>query len=142
MIFALILAAYTNHAGIAVSGVPVALTRTQVSLAASEQTVTNLAIARHYPLSIFPESEQRRIAVDYAESTGNIAALRIPPEIRLALAGSEKAIKRSEMRAAKKLCTEAESRAFVEKTRTARKAYLDKQVETGRISAEERRLLK
>lgn len=136
MILALILAAYTNHAGIAVSGTPVALTKTQVTLETGERK-----IRESLPLSVFPASEQRRIAADYAAATGDLAALRIPQDIRRALAANEQAIRRSEKRAAKKLCTEEESRAFIEKTRAARKAYLDKAVESGRLIRSERRVL-
>ena len=84
-----------------------------------------------YPLSIFPESEQRRIAADFGEP-------RLPVEVRRAIAGAEKAMARSRKRAEKGLCTKEESEAFCAKSESALKAYLDRQVETGRITAKER----
>ena len=51
-----------------------------------------------YSLSIFPESEQRRIAADFGEP-------RLPVEVKRAIAGAEKAMARSRKRAEKGLCT-------------------------------------
>lgn len=135
MILALILAAYTNHAGNVVSGMPVKLDRTRVELAAP-------AVTNSYPLSIFPEGEQRRIAVDYATGSGDVSVLRIPADVRRTLKVFERSVARSEKRAQKKLCTEEESKALIEKTRDVRKAYLDKELKAGRITQSERSLLK
>ena len=72
--------AYTNHAGNAVAGWPVKLTATHVTLSEGDSpgrlggtprptcvdqpSTTNSQQTTTYPLSIFPESEQRRIAAD------------------------------------------------------------------------------
>lgn len=118
---------YTNHAGNVVAGWPVKLTTTHVALA--EPAATN-----QYPLSIFPESEQRRIAADFGRP-------RIPEKVRRAIAGAEKAMARSRRRADKGLCTKEESEAFCAKSEAALKSYLDKQVESGAITPAERRAL-
>ena len=141
---------YTNHAGNVVAGWPVALTATQVTLGKRggfiETAVPNGTndVGRAgsmippqgeiYPLSIFPESEQRRIAADFGEP-------RLPVRVRRAIAGAEKAMARSRKRAEKGLCTKEESEAFCAKSSAALKAYLDKQVETGVITPSERRVL-
>ena len=90
---------YTNHAGNVVAGWPVKLTTTQVSLA--EGVVTNgcqlstndcrlttsdnnfstfqpfnFSTTNTYPLSIFPESERRRIAADFGQGRDRANALR------------------------------------------------------------------
>ena len=118
---------YTNHAGNVVAGWPVKLTATQVVLA--ESAATN-----HYPLSIFPESEQRRIAADFGQP-------RVPVAVRRAIAGAEKAMARSRRRAEKGLCTQEESDAFCAKSAAALKAYLDKQVQSGVLTPAERTAL-
>ena len=87
-----------------------------------------------YSLSIFPESEQRRIAADFGEP-------RLPVEVRRAIDGAEKAMARSRNRAEKGLCTKEESEAFCAKSESALKAYLDKQVESGAITPAERKVL-
>ena len=87
-----------------------------------------------YPLSIFPESEQRRIAADFGEP-------RLPQPVKRAIAGAEKAMARSRKRAEKGLCTKEESEAFCAKSETALKAYLDKQVESGAITPAERKAI-
>ena len=118
---------YTNHAGNVVAGWPVKLTATHVALA--EPAATN-----QYPLSIFPESEQRRIAADFGEP-------RVPVAVRRAIAGAEKAMARSRRRAEKGLCTKEESEAFCAKSESALKSYLDKQVKSGAITPAERKAL-
>ena len=94
--------AYTNHAGNAIAGWPVKLTVKQVTLAErtaihdSQLTTNNLSTSQPfnlstvntYPLSIFPESEQRRIAADFGQP-------RIPVAVKRAIAGAEKAMARS-----------------------------------------------
>ena len=86
------------------------------------------------PLSIFPESEQRRIAADFGEP-------RVPIAVKRAVAGAEKAMARSRKRAEKGLCTKEESEAFCAKSSAALKAYLDREVESGAITPAERTAL-
>ena len=118
---------YTNHAGNVVAGWPVKLTATHVALA--EPATTN-----QYPLSIFPESEQRRIAADFGQP-------RVPVSVKRAITGAEKAMARSRKRAAKGLCTKEESDAFCAKSEAALKNYLDKQVKERTITPAERKAL-
>lgn len=127
MILALILGSYTNLAGNVVSGTPVALDRRTVSLSNVVETV-------RYPLSIFPESEQRRIATDFGQP-------RVPPKVRRAIDGAEKAMARSRKRAEMGLCTKEESEAFCTKSSAALKSYLDRQVQEGAITPAERQFL-
>ena len=146
---------YTNHAGNVIAGWPVKLTATHVSLSEevrgqSEEVSPDSALpaprstlpaprsslqpprSSLYPLSIFPESEQRRIAVDFGTP-------RLPPAVKRAIAGAEKAMARSRKRADKGLCTKEESEAFCAKSSAALSAYLDKQVESGVITPAERK---
>ena len=137
---------YTNHAGNVIAGWPVALTATQVTLVSgagclvpgasgagvAAPSTKHQAPSTTYPLSIFPESEQRRIAADFGEP-------RVPLAVKRAIAGAEKAMARSRKRAEKGLCTKEESEAFCAKSSVALKAYLDKQVESGAITPAERR---
>ena len=124
---------YTNHAGNVIAGWPVALTQTQVTLG-EEGRRTGDVRRVSYPLSIFPESEQRRIAADFGEP-------RVPIAVKRAIAGAEKAMARSRKRAEKGLCTKEESEAFCAKSSAALKTYLDKQVESGAITPAERKAL-
>ena len=140
---------YTNHAGNVIAGFPVKLTATQVTLAErtaihdSQLTTNNLSTSQPfnlstvntYPLSIFPESEQRRIAADFGQP-------RIPVAVKRAIAGADKAMARSRKRAEKGLCTKEESDAFCAKSESALKSYLDKQVESGAITPAERKALR
>ena len=137
---------YTNHAGNVVAGWPVALTATRVSLvprasclvqSASNETHQALsaqhqALGTTYPLSIFPESEQRRIAADFGTP-------RLPPAVKRGIDGVEKAMARSRERAEKGLCTKEASEGFCVKSQAALKTYLDKQVESGVITPAERK---
>ena len=134
---------YTNHAGNVVSGWPVKLTATHVVLSdggspgrlgGTPRPTTNSQLTT-YPLSIFPESEQRRIAVDFGQP-------RVPAAVRRAIAGAEKAMARSRKRAEKGLCTKEESDAFCAKSAAALKSYLDKQVKEGVITPAERKTLR
>ena len=113
---------YTNHAGNVIAGFPVALTKTQVRLSeegrGKSEEASSLPAPRSslqpprsslYSLSIFPESEQRRIAADFGEP-------RLPVEVKRAIAGAEKAMARSRKRAEKGLCTKEESEAFCAKS--------------------------
>ena len=87
-----------------------------------------------YPLSIFPESEQRRIAADFGEP-------RVPVAVKRAIAGAEKAMARSRKRAEKGLCTKDESEAFCAKSSAALRTYLDKQVKSGVLTPAERKVI-
>ena len=138
--------AYTNHAGNVVSGVVVALD-------ARTTTISNVAETVKLPLSIFPESEQRRIAADFVlrqgggspgtvrPSGGEIGLLRVPVAVKRAITGAEKAMARSRKRAEKGLCTQEESDAFCEKSASALRSHLDKQVKEGTITPAERKAL-
>ena len=129
--------AYTNHAGNVVSGVVIALDARTV-------TISNATETAKLPLSIFPESEQRRIAADFLlrqGSGGQVGLLRVPVAVKRAIAGAEKAMARSRKRAEKGLCTKEESEAFCAKSETALRSYLDKQVESGAITPAERKAL-
>lgn len=128
--------AYTNHAGNVVSGVVVALD-------ARTTTISNAMETVNLPLSIFPESEQRRIAADFVlgQGGGQVGLLRVPVAVKRAIAGAEKAMTRSRKRAEKGFCTKEESEAFCEKTSAALKGYLDKQVKEGVITPAERKAL-
>ena len=129
--------AYTNHAGNAVSGVVVALD-------ARTATISNLAETVNLPLSIFPESEQRRIAADFLLRQGyggRVDLLRVPVAVKRAVVGAEKAMARSRKRAEKGLCTKEESDDFCAKSEAALKSYLDKQVKEGVITPAERKAL-
>ena len=87
-----------------------------------------------YPLSIFPESEQRRIAADFGQP-------RVPVAVKRAITGAEKAMARSRKRAEKGLCTKEESDDFCAKSEAALKSYLDKQVKEGVITPAERKAI-
>ena len=119
--------AYTNHAGNVVSGIVVALAATTV-------TISNAVETAAMPLSIFPDSEQRRIAADFGEP-------RVPPAVKRAVDGAKKSMARSRKRAEKGLCTQEESDAFCAMAAAALKSYLAKQVESGTITPAERKAL-
>ncbi len=137
---------YTNHAGNVASGVVVALD-------ARTATISNAAETVKLPLSIFPESEQRRIAADFVllqqssrsygtiKGGGHVDQLRVPVAVKRAVAGAEKAMARSRKRAEKGLCSKEESDAFCTKSEAALKSYLDKQVKEGTITPAERKAL-
>lgn len=133
---------YTNHAGNVVAGWPVKLTQKEVTLVEGVATngcqlTTNgssLSTTNAYPLSIFPESEQRRIAADFGQP-------RVPVAVKRAITGAEKAMARSRKRAEKGLCTKEESDDFCAKSAAALKSYLDKQVKEGTITPAERKAL-
>ena len=138
---------YTNHAGNVVAGWPVKLTQKEVALAEgtnnSQLSTTNsqlstfnfqLSTTNAYPLSIFPESEQRRIAADFGQP-------RVPVAVKRAITGAEKAMARSRKRAEKGLCTKEESDEFCAKSAAALRSYLDKQVKDGVITPAERKAI-
>ena len=118
---------YTNHAGNVVSGVVVALD-------ARTATISNASETVQCPLSIFPESERRRIAADFGTP-------RAPAAVRRAIAGAEKAMARSRKRAERGLCTKEESDAFCARSAAALRVYLDRQVESGVLNPAERKAL-
>ena len=141
---------YTNHAGNVVAGWPVKLTQKEVTLVEgttnSQLSTTNsqLSTTNAYPLSIFPESEQRRIAADFLlrqGSGGQVGLLRVPVAVKRAVSGAEKAMARSRKRAEKGLCTKEESDEFCAKSAAALKSYLDKQVKDGVITPAERKAI-
>ena len=134
---------YTNHAGNVVAGWPVKLTATHVTLAERGSSDLNPQPSTlnpqpstpiTYPLSIFPESERRRIAADFGQP-------RVPRAVKRAIAGAEKAMARARKRAEKGLCTKDESDDFCAKSAAALRRYLDKQVESGTITPAERKAL-
>ena len=148
---------YTNHAGNVVAGWPVKLTQKEVALAEGVVTngyqlstddcrlttndnnlstfqLFNFSTTNTYPLSIFPESEQRRIAADFGQP-------RVPPAVRRAITGAEKAMARSRKRAEKGLCTKEDSDDFCAKSAAALRSYLDKQVKDGVIAPAERKAI-
>ena len=152
---------YTNHAGNVVAGWPVKLTQREVTLvegvatngcqlttngcglAAFQPSSLAAAQTNAYPLSIFPASEQRRIAADFVlgQGGGQVGLLRVPDAVKRAVAGAEKAMARSRKRAEKGLCTKEESDEFCAKSAAALKSYLDKQVKDGVITPAERKAL-
>jgi hypothetical protein len=158
---------YTNHAGNVVAGWPVKLTQKEVTLVEGVATngcqlstndcrlttndnnfstfqPFNFSTTNTYPLSIFPESEQRRIAADFLlrqGSGGQVGLLRVPVAVKRAITGAEKAMARSRKRAEKGLCTKEESDDFCAKSAAALKSYLDKQVKDGVITPAERKAL-
>ena len=103
----------------------------------------NLSTTNAYPLSIFPESEQRRIAADFvlARGGGPVELLRVPAAVKREVAGAEKAMARSRRRAELGLCTQEESAAFCAQSEAALKGFLDRQVEEGAITPAERAAL-
>lgn len=120
---------YTNHAGNVVAGRPVRLTASEVVLA-----VPPAKDGETLPLSIFPVSEQRRIAADFGTP-------RVPVSVQRAIDGAKKAMARSRKRAEKGLCTKEESDAFCAKSEAALNAYLDRQVKSGVLTPAERQAL-
>ena len=114
-----------------------------VALDARTTTISNAVESQTLPLSIFPESERRRIAADFLlrQGGGQVDLLRIPVAVKRAITGAEKAIARSRKRAEKGLCTKEESEAFCEKSEAALRNYLDKQVKEGVITPAERKAL-
>ena len=132
---------YTNHAGNVVAGWPVKLTQKEVTLVEGVATngcqlTTNgssPSTTNAYPLSIFPESEQRRIAADFLlrqGSGGQVGLLRVPVAVKRAITGAEKG-----------LCTKEESDDFCAKSAAALRNYLDKQVKEGVITPAERKAI-
>jgi hypothetical protein len=129
--------AYTNHAGYAVSGVVIALDSTTTTISNETESVT-------VPLSIFPETERRRLAADYVltHPEAGVSALLVPEEVRRAVDANAKAIRRSRLRAEKGLCTQEESDAFCASARAALDAWLDEKEKAGVLLPSERNALR
>ena len=129
--------AYTNHAGYAVSGVVIALDATTTTISNETESVT-------VPLSIFPETERRRLAADYVltHPEAGVSALLVPEEVRRAVDANAKAIRRSRLRAEKGLCTQEESDAFCASARAALDAWLDEKEKAGVLLPSERNALR
>lgn len=127
---------YTNHAGYAVSGIVIALDATTTTISNETESVS-------VPLSIFPETERRRLAADYvlAHPEAGASALLVPDEVRKAVDANAKAIRRSRLRAEKGLCTQEESDSFCASTRAALDAWLDEKQKSGEILPSERKAI-
>lgn len=123
--------AYTNLAGNVIAGMPVALTATTVTLDASAAGGNR---AETLPLSIFPDSERRRLAADFGEP-------RVPVDIAKAVEGAKQAIRRSQKRAAAGLCSPEEAERNIASTQTALAHYLERALAAGRITPAEHQLL-
>jgi len=128
LIFALILAAYTNHAGLVLSGVPVRVEAKTVTLSNAQEVV-------RVPFSIFPESERRRLAADGGSTQF------VPQDVVRAVEGMAKAIRRADNRLAQNLVSQEGHDALVSRAHEANARYLDKAVSEGTITARERQLL-
>jgi len=130
------LPAYTNHAGLIVEGVPIAL-------ASRIATLSNASEMARVPLSIFPERERRRLVADYValHPEAGTGLLLVPHDIRRAVETSAASLRRSQARAAKELCTKEQSEEFCNETRAVLRQYLVRQEASGRLLASERRLL-
>ena len=129
--------AYTNHAGYAVSGVVVALD-------AASATISNETESVSVPLSIFPEAERRRLAADYVigHPEAGADALLVPEAVRKAVVASDRAIRRSRLRAEKGLCSQEESDDFCAATSAAIDAWLAEEERKGTLVPTERRALR
>ena len=129
--------AYTNHAGYAVSGIVIALDATTTTISNETESVT-------VPLSIFPETERRRLAAYYVltHPEAGVSALLVPEEVRRAVDANAKAIRRSRLRAEKGLCTQEESDEFCASARAALDAWLDEKEKAGVLLPSERNALR
>jgi hypothetical protein len=133
---AIVFGCYTNHAGFAACGAPVALDRREVALSNASEVV-------RLPLSVFPEMERRRIAADYVlgHPEAGVDRLLAPQAVKDAVQASDRADRRSRLRAEKGLCTKDESDAFRRKSAEALSAWLDSEVSAGRILPAERKAI-
>lgn len=136
LLAALVFGCYTNHAGFVASGTAVDLDRREVVLSNAAEVVT-------LPLSVFPETERRRIAADYVlgHPEAGAAALLVPQSVRRAVEADAKARRRSRLRAEKGLCTLEESDAFCVKSSAALSAWLDDKQNRGEILPAERKAI-
>ncbi|MCR5752055.1 MAG: hypothetical protein K6G91_08835 [Kiritimatiellae bacterium] len=136
LLAAIVFGCYTNHAGFAACGAPVALDRREVVLSNAEETVK-------LPLSAFPELERRRIAADYVlgHPESGVGALMAPQAVKDAVLASDRADRRSRLRAEKGFCTKEESDAFRRKSAEALSSWLDSEVSAGRILPSERKAI-
>jgi hypothetical protein len=120
--------AYTNHAGNVISGVVIALDTRTATLSNTTETLT-------LPLSIFPASEQRRLAADYLTSHPDAppTVLQLPDTILRPLDATIRSLRRSRLRASKGLCTQEESAAFCTRTTTALDTWLTQKEQSGAL---------
>lgn len=136
LLAAIVFGCYTNHAGFAACGAPVALDRREVVLSNAEETVK-------LPLSAFPELERRRIAADYVlgHPEAGVDRLLAPQAVKDAVLAGDRADRRSRLRAEKGLCTKEESDAFRRKSAEALSSWLDSEVSAGRVLPSERKAI-
>ena len=136
LLAALVLGCYTNHAGFTVSGAAVRFDRREVVISNAAETVT-------LPLSVFPETERRRIAADYVlgHPEAGTGMLLVPSDVRQAVDANGKALRRSRLRAEKGLCGREESDEFCKKSAAALDVWLDDKAKNGEILPSERRAL-
>ena len=120
---------YTNHAGNVVVGNVVSVTKTNVTF-----TNTLEGVEFSVPLSIFPKNEQRRISAEGGQAL-------VPQRIKNIVAASKKQIERSQGRANMGLCSEEESHTVKTNTYNSVKIFLQKSVEKGEITPNEKRIL-
>lgn len=120
--------AYTNHAGLPVPGLPIALDDRTVTLSNALETVT-------VPLSIFPDPERRRLAADYLTSHPDAppTVLQLPDTILRPLDATIRSLRRSRLRASKGLCTQEESDTFCTRTTTALDTWLTQKEQSGSL---------
>ena len=150
---------YTNHAGNVIAGWPVALTKTHVALSLelrakslelrawseegggkSEETSSLPAPSSSlqpprstlYPLSIFPQSERRRIAADFGEPI-------LPRKVANAEAGVRREVRRALKRGEKGLIGKDEAEKNASDLRAAFRMYLDASARDGVITETEKR---
>ena len=112
-----------------------------VALDATTTTISNETASVSVPLSIFPETERRRLAADYvlAHPEAGVSALLVPEDVRRTVTGADHALRRARLRAAKGLCTQEESDFFCASARAALDAWLDEKQKAGEILPAERR---
>ena len=118
---------YTNHAGNVIAGWPVALTKTHVTLGEC-----GAPLGETYPLSIFPQSERRRIAADFGEPI-------LPRKVANAEAGVRREVRRALKRGEKGLIGKDEAEQNANDLRGAFKMYLDASARDGVITETEKR---
>ena len=146
---------YTNHAGNVIAGWPVALTKTHVSLSEegrgkSEEVSPDSSLpaprsslpaptsslqpprSTLYPLSIFPQSERRRIAADFGEPI-------LPRKVANAEAGVQREVRRALKRGEKGLIGKDEAEKNASDLRAAFGMYLDASARDGVITETEKR---
>lgn len=124
-VLAVMVAAYTNHAGNVIAGAPVALSRTDVVLQAANGRRDS------YALSVFPTNEQRRICADFGQPL-------LPPSVAAAERGFQKMYRRALRRAEKGLVAKDAAEDSAARFGAAFRNYLESSEKGGLISARER----